>query len=251
MKAKKLTDYEARSDLLKDRVILVTGAGSGIGASLARRSAELGATVVLLGRTTAKLESVYDQIVAGSGPQPGIFVMDLEQSGADQCDQLLEALDKTYGKLDGLVHNAGILGDRSPIEHFDVQTWQRVLHINVTAAFILTRTLFPLLRRSEDASVIFTSSGVGRIGKAFWGAYAVSKFATEGMMQVLADELGENLAIRSNAVNPGPTRTPLRRQAYPAENPDELAKADDILAPYLYLLGPDSKGVNGLSFDAQ
>jgi NAD(P)-dependent dehydrogenase (short-subunit alcohol dehydrogenase family) len=251
MKAEKLADYEARSDLLKDRVILVTGAGSGIGASLARRSAELGATVVLLGRTTAKLESVYDQIVAGNGPQPGIFVMDLEQSGADQCDQLLEALDKTYGRLDGLVHNAGILGDRSPIEHFDVQTWQRVLHINVTAAFILTRTLFPLLRRSEDASVIFTSSGVGRIGKAFWGAYAVSKFATEGMMQVLADELGENLAIRSNAVNPGPTRTPLRRQAYPAENPDELAMADDILAPYLYLLGPDSKGVNGLSFDAQ
>ena len=251
MKAEKLADYEARSDLLKDRVILVTGAGSGIGASLARRSAELGATVVLLGRTTAKLESVYDQIVAGNGPQPGIFVMDLEQSGADQCDQLLEALDKTYGRLDGLVHNASILGDRSPIEHFDVQTWQRVLHINVTAAFILTRTLFPLLRRSEDASVIFTSSGVGRIGKAFWGAYAVSKFATEGMMQVLADELGENLAIRSNAVNPGPTRTPLRRQAYPAENPDELAMADDILAPYLYLLGPDSKGVNGLSFDAQ
>ena len=251
MKAEKLADYEARSDLLKDRVILVTGAGSGIGASLARRSAKLGATVVLLGRTTAKLESVYDQIVAGNGPQPGIFVMDLEQSGAEQCDQLLEALDKTYGRLDGLVHNAGILGDRSPIEHFDVQTWQRVLHINVTAAFILTRTLFPLLRRSEDASVIFTSSGVGRIGKAFWGAYAVSKFATEGMMQVLADELGENLAIRSNAVNPGPTRTPLRRQAYPAENPDELAMADDILAPYLYLLGPDSKGVNGLSFDAQ
>jgi len=251
MKAKKLTEYEARPALLKDRVILVTGAGSGIGASLACRSAELGATVVLLGRTTAKLESVYDQIVAGNGPQPGIFVMDLEQSGSDQCEQLFEAVENTYGRLDGLVHNAGILGDRSPIEHFDVQTWQRVLHVNVTAAFILTRTLFPLLRRSEDASVIFTSSGVGRTGKAFWGAYAVSKFATEGMMQVLADELDENSAIRSNAINPGPTRTPLRRQAYPAENADELATTDDVLAPYLYLLGPDSKGVNGLSFDAQ
>jgi NAD(P)-dependent dehydrogenase (short-subunit alcohol dehydrogenase family) len=92
---------------------------------------------------------------------------------------------------------------------------------------------------------------VGRTGKAFWGAYAVSKFATEGMMQVLADELGENLAIRSNAVNPGPTRTRLRKQAYPAENADDLATPDEVLAPYLYLLGPDSKGVNGLSFDAQ
>ena len=251
MKAKQFTEYEARPTLLQDRIILVTGAGDGIGASLARRSAELGATVVLLGRTTAKLESVYDQIVAANGPQPGIFVMDLEQSGADQCEQLLEGLGKTYGRLDGLVHNAGILGDRSPIEHFDVPTWQRVMHVNVTAAFILTRTLFPLLRQSVDASVIFTSSGVGRTGKAFWGAYAVSKFATEGMMQVLADEIGENLPIRSNAVNPGPTRTRLRRQAYPAENADQLATPDEVLAPYLYLLGPDSKGVNGLSFDAQ
>ena len=251
MKVKKITDYEAGPKLLEDRVILITGAGDGIGASLARRSADLGATVVLLGRTTAKLESVYDQIVAANGPQPGIFVMDLEQSGSDQCDQLLEALDKTYGRIDGLVHNAGILGDRSPIEHFDVQTWQRVLHVNVTAAFILTRTLFPLLRQSKDASVVFTSSGVGRTGTAFWGADAVSKFATEGMMQVLADELGENPTIRSNAVNPGPTRTRLRKQAYPAENANDLATPEDILAPYLYLLGPDSKDVNGLSFDAQ
>lgn len=251
MNIEKLTDYQCGSELLSDRVILITGAGDGIGASLARACAAHGATVVLLGRTTEKLEKVYDEIIAAGGPQPGIFVMDLEQTDIDSCNQLLEGLSETYGRLDGLVHNAGILGDRSPIEHFDIRTWQQVLHINVTAAFILTRTLFPLLRESEDASIVFTSSGVGRTGKAYWGAYAVSKFATEGLMQILADEIDDRGLIRSNAVNPGATQTSMRRQAYPAENAADLAAPETILSPYLYLLGPDSKGVNGVSFDAQ
>lgn len=251
MNVQKVSEYDARPGLLSGRVILITGAGDGIGAALAIAAAELGATLILLGRTKSKLESVYDQVVATGAPQPGIFVLDLEQSGAEQCEQLYEAIDETYGRLDGLVHNAGILGDRTPIEHFDVLTWQRVMHVNVTAAFILTRTLFPLLRKSEDASIVFTSSGVGRTGKAFWGAYAVSKFATEGLMQVLADELGEDLPIRANAVNPGPTRTAMRGQAYPAENPDNLVTPEDVLGTYLYLLGPDSRDVSGVSFDAQ
>ena len=251
MNIEKLTDYQCGPDLLCNRVILITGAGDGIGASLARACAAHGATVVLLGRTTAKLEKVYDEIIAAGGPQPGIFVMDLEQTDLDSCNQLLEGLGETYGRLDGLVHNAGILGDRSPIEHFDVRTWQRVLHVNVTAAFILTRTLFPLLRESEDASIVFTSSGVGRAGKAYWGAYAVSKFATEGLMQILADETDDRALIRSNAVNPGATQTGMRRQAYPAENAENLAAPETVLSPYLYLLGPESKGVNGVSFDAQ
>lgn len=251
MNVQKVSDFDARPGLLSDRVILITGAGDGIGAALATAAAELGATLILLGRTKAKLEKVYDQIIATGAPQPGIFVMDLEQSGAEQCEQLYTAIEETYGRLDGLVHNAGILGDRTPIEHFDVLTWQRVMHVNVTAAFILTRTLFPLLRKSEDASIVFTSSGVGRTGKAFWGAYAVSKFATEGLMQVLANELGEDLPIRANAINPGPTRTSMRGQAYPGENPEELVTPEDILGTYLYLLGPDSRGVSGVSFDAQ
>jgi len=247
----KLEDYRPAADLLDGRVILITGAGDGIGAALARACAEYGATVVLLGRTQAKLEAVYDDIVARDGPRPGIFVMDLERSGPEQYEQLVDAVRDTYGKLDGLVHNAGILGDRSPIEYYDVATWHRVLHINLTAPFILTRSLFPLLRRSADASVVFTSSGVGRTGKPFWGAYAVSKFGTEGLMQVLASEVEGGTQIRSNAVNPGATRTAMRKQAYPGEDPASLREPEEIVCPYLFLLGPDSRDVNGQSLDAQ
>lgn len=247
----RIDDYRPAEGLLKDRVVLVTGAGDGIGAALSVAAAGLGATVVLHGRTTAKLESVYDRIEAAGGPRPGIFVMDLETAGADQYDQLLAAVDGEYGRLDGLVHNAGILGERTPIEYYDVVTWQRVLHVNLTAPFILTRAMYPLLRQSTDASVIFTSSGVGRRGRAFWGAYAVSKFGTEGLMETLADEVGTGQPLRFNAVNPGATRTAMRAQAYPAEDPATLRTAEEILPLYLYLLGPDSRGDNGRTFDAQ
>jgi NAD(P)-dependent dehydrogenase (short-subunit alcohol dehydrogenase family) len=124
------------------------------------------------------------------------------------------------------------------------------MHVNVTAAFAITQVCLPLLRQSGDASIIFTSSGVGRVGKPFWGAYAVSKFATEGLSQVLASEL-EHSAIRVNCINPGPVRTEMRRAAYPAEDRDELKTAEEILPAYMFLLGPDSKGVTGKSLDAQ
>jgi len=251
MNPEKMLDYTPRDTLLDERVILVTGASAGIGAALARRAASLGATVVLLGRSVPRLEAVYDEIENGGGPRPGIFVMDLLSAAAPQYEQLFDAVADAYGRLDGLVHCAGILGDRSPIEHYDVGVWQQVMQLNVTAPFILTRTMFPLLRRSGDASVIFTSSGVGRQGHAFWGAYAVSKFATEGMMEVLASELNEDGPIRCNAVNPGATRTAMRRAAYPGEDPDQLKTPEEILGPYLFLLGPDGRGVNGDSFDAQ
>lgn len=251
MEVEKFPAYEPRQDLLDERVILVTGASGGIGAELAHASGRLGATVVLVARTAVKLEQIYDRIVASGGPTPGIFVADLAEPGGEHFGQLFAALEKTYGRLDGLVHNAGVLGDRSPIEHYDVVTWQKVLHLNLTVPFFLTRSLFPLLRKSSDASVIFTSSGVGRIGRPFWGAYAVSKFGTEGLMQVLASEVADNTSIRVNAVNPGATRTAMRRAAYPAEDPSQLKSADEILAPYLWLLGPDSQKVNGRSFDSQ
>jgi NAD(P)-dependent dehydrogenase (short-subunit alcohol dehydrogenase family) len=246
-----IEDYRPAANLLEDRIVLVTGAGDGIGAALSRTAAGLGATVVLLGRTTAKLEKVYDEIVATGAPEPGIFVMDLETAGPEQYDQLATAVEQTYGRLDGLVHNAGILGERTPIEYYDVATWQRVLHVNLTAPFILTRALFPLLRQSQDASVIFTSSGVGRSGRAFWGAYSISKFGTEGLMEILADEVGAGQSLRFNAVNPGPTRTAMRAAAYPGEDPAKLSTPEEILSPYLFLLGPDSRDVNGASYDAQ
>ena len=250
MKIEKLTEYTARQGLLDDRVILVTGAGDGIGAALAKAIAGLGATVILVGRTLKKLEAVYDAIEADGGPTPALFPMDFEKAVPDDYDRLAEAIDKEYGRLDGLVHNAGQLGTRTPIEQFDVTEWQRVMFVNLTAPFILTRLLLPLLRASADASLVFTSSGVGREGRAYWGAYSVSKFGTEGLMEILSAEL-EQTSVRANCVNPGPTRTSMRAEAYPGEDPERLKTPEQILAPYLYLLGPDSQGVSGISFDAQ
>jgi NAD(P)-dependent dehydrogenase (short-subunit alcohol dehydrogenase family) len=251
MNVTRMTHYEASPGLLADRIILVTGAGAGIGRALAKAVAGLGATVILLGRTVSRLESLYDEICTAGGPTPAIFPLDLERAGGEDYDRLSGAIEEQWGRLDGLVQNAGLLGRRTPIEHHDVGEWQRVLHVNLTAPFILCRCLLPLLMKSADASIVFASSGVGRRGKAYWGAYAVSKFGIEGLNQVLADELENKQHIRVNAINPGPTRTAMRAAAYPAEDPARLKTPEDILGVYLYLLGPGSRGVTGQSFDAQ
>jgi NAD(P)-dependent dehydrogenase (short-subunit alcohol dehydrogenase family) len=233
------------------RVILVTGAGDGIGRAVSLALAAQGATVALLGRTQRKLEAVYDEIVAAGHPTPALLPFNLETAAAETYEALFNALDAEFGRLDGLAHVAGILGTRSPIEHYDVPTWCKVMHVNLTAAFILTRTLLPLLKRSADASVVFTSCGVGRQGQAYWGAYAVSKFGTEGLMQVLASEVAGTTQVRSNSVNPGPVKTYMRLQAYPAEDRTRLPEPAAVVAPYLFLLGPDSVGVNAQAFDCQ
>jgi NAD(P)-dependent dehydrogenase (short-subunit alcohol dehydrogenase family) len=244
-------DYQPAPDLLKDRVILVTGAGDGIGRAAALGFARLGANVGLLGRTLSKLEAVYDDIVAAGYPQPDIAVMNLAKAQGPDYLQLAESIAAEYGRLDGLLHNASILGQLSPIETYDVALWAEVMHVNLTAPFVLTQVLLPLLNKSADASIVFTSSGVGRVGRAFWGGYAVSKFGIEGLSQVLADETSEAAKIRVNCINPGRTRTAMRRSAYPAEDPASLPAPDDILAPYFYLMGPDSRGITGQSIDSQ
>ena len=244
-------DYTYPQDLLRDRTLLITGASDGIGRALALHAAELGARVIIHGRNVAKLEKVYDEIEAIEGaPRPSIVVLDLATSTSEAYQSLAEGLEKEYGRLDGLVLNASILGDRFSIEQYDIVTWQQVMHVNVTTAFALTQVCLPMLQQSDDASVIYTSSGVGRTGRAFWGAYAVSKFATEGLSQVLADEHRHD-NLRVNCVNPGATRTGMRLEAFPAEDRDKLKRPEDILATYVYLLGPDSKGVTGESIDAQ
>jgi NAD(P)-dependent dehydrogenase (short-subunit alcohol dehydrogenase family) len=244
-------DYTYPDDILRGRIILVTGATDGIGRALALHAAGLGAQIILHGRNVAKLEKVYDEIEAIDGaPRPSIAVLDLASANSESYNSLAESLDAEFGKLDGLVHNASILGERFSIEQYDAVMWQKVLHVNLTSVFAMTQVLLPLLQEAEDPSVIFTSSGVGRTGKAFWGAYAASKFATEGLSQVLADEHRHG-KLRSNCINPGATRTKMRLSAYPAEDRDSLKGPEEILAPYVFLLGPDSKGITGESFDAQ
>lgn len=243
--------YAYRDDLLDDRVVLITGASDGIGRTLALETARLGARVILHGRNAGKLEKVYDEIEALEGARrPSIAVMDLASAEATSYTSLAESLGEEFGRLDALVHNAGILGSRHAIAQYDAGEWQQVLHVNLTAAFALTQVMLPLLGQSDDPSLIFTSSGVGRVGKPFWGAYSVSKFGTEALMQILAAE-HEHSDLRVNCINPGATRTGMRLKAYPAENRDALKTPEDILPTYIYLLGPDSKGVTGQSLDAQ
>lgn len=241
----------AKPDELAGRVIAITGAGSGIGRAVALACAAHGAEVILSGRTVAKLEKVYDEIRSAGSPEPTIAPLDLEKATAREFDAFVAAVQARYGRLDGLLHNAALLGDLSPIEHYDVPMWCRVLHVNVTAAFALTQVALPLLRAAPDASVLFTSSSVGRRGRAYWGAYAVSKFAVEGLSQVLADELGGTTSIRVNAINPGRTRTAMRRAAFPSEDVATLPQPEAIVAPYVALLGPASRGITGGTFDAQ
>ncbi len=244
-------NYRYADDVLRERIILITGASDGIGRALALHTASLGAQVILHGRDVSKLEKVYDEIeLIDAAPRPSIAVMDLASADANSYQTLAASLSEEFGRLDGLVHNAGILGERYSIEQYDAVLWQQVMHVNVTAAFALTQACLPMLKAAPDPSMIFTSSGVGRVGKAFWGAYAVSKFAIEGLSQVLANEHRHD-KLRVNCINPGATRTGMRLAAYPAEDRDKLKRPEDILATYIYLLGPDSKGATGESLDAQ
>lgn len=244
-------DYQAATNTLSGKTILVTGAGDGIGRAAALSYAAHGATVILLGRTVEKLESVYDEIQATGAPEPAIYPMDLASIGEDDALACAEAIGKEFPHLDGLLHNASVLGERRPIESASLSAWQEVMQVNVNAGFVLTKHLLPLLQEAPNASIVFTSSSVGRLGKAYWGAYAVSKFATEGLMQVLASELENTSSIRVNSLNPGATNTDMRRTAYPGEDPTDNLGPADIMATYLYLMSEDSVEVTGQTFNAQ
>ena len=251
MSAQEIAHYQASKNLLKDRIILVTGAGDGIGKAAAIAYAQAGATLILAGRTVEKLEKVYDQIIANGGIEPLIYPVDLEGATEDDFNELANQCDQQFGRLDGLLLNAGILGQRTPLSSYRHDVWTKVLQVNVTSQHLMTKALMPILEASDNASVIFTTSGVGRVGRAFWGAYAVSKFAVEGLVQTWASE-NENLnSVRMNCINPGATSTQMRATAFPAENPESIASPEDIMPAYLYLMGPDSNELNGQSIDAQ
>ncbi len=241
-------EYKAEPDLLAGKVILVTGAGDGIGKTASLAYARHGATVILLGRTVSKLENLYDEIMAADYAEPGIVPMDLASATASDIQEMTIVLAENYGRLDGLLHNAAILGDRNPVEHYDLNQWARVMQVNFNAVVLLTQLLLPLLKMSTSSSVIFTSSGVGARPRAYWGAYCVSKYAMEGFAKLLADELDNTSSIRVNILNPGATRTSMRAAAVPGEDPRTLKTAEDLMGLYLYLMGPDSEDDNGQTF---
>ena len=210
-----------------------------------------GATVILLGPIQRQLEEVYDAIEAAGHPQPALFVMDLEQAQEQEFTGLAVSLGQEFERLDGLLHNASVLPFLSRIDDYDLKAWNQVLRVNLTAPFLLTQACLPLLRRSEDASILFTSDATGRRGKAYWGAYGVSKFGTEGLMQILAEELRDSSTIRVNSIDPGPVRTSQRAHVYPGIDPSTWPPPEAIMTTYLYLMGPDSRGMSGGAFEAQ
>lgn len=243
-------DYIAPDNLLVNKTVLITGAGAGIGKALALRCAELGASVILLGKTVKKLEIVYDQIEAMNKKSAAILPVDLKGATEEHFRDLADTVLREYGQLDGLVHNASQLGVLSPFTQIESKMWNEVMQTNLTSTFLMTKYLIPVLAKATAASTIFTTSSVGAVGRAYWGPYSVSKFATEGMMQCIADEY-ENSSMRFNAVNPGATRTAMRASAYPAEDVTLLKTPEQILGIYLYLLGDGSIDVRGQRFNAQ
>ena len=246
----KYSEYQPRPDLLKDRIILITGAGDGIGRAAAVSYALHGATVVLHGRTLNKLEVIYDEIESLGAPQPAILPLQLSSASPRDYELLVDTLTQQFGRLDGILHNAGILGERTELAHYPVDVWDDVMAVNLRAPFILTQELLPLLAKSEHASVVFASSGVGREARERWGAYSVSKIAIEAVNQIFAKE-NVYPNVRFNCINPGATRTAMRAKAYPEEDPKTFPTPETIMPAYLYLMGDDSLHLNGQSIDAQ
>lgn len=239
------TDYDPPQDLLKSRAILITGAAEGIGRALALQAAAHGATVILLDRKVRELEQVYDAIEANGGPQPAIYPLNLEGAVPDDYTELAQSLEKNFGALHGLIHNAAVLGTPAPLELYDPETWLRTLHVNLNAPFLLTRACLPLLRRTPGSSLIYVSDESGRRGKPYSGAYGVSKSGLEGLMRIVAAEVEDSADLRVNSVDPGPVRTALRLSAYPAEDQAYLPIPDAAARQLLYLLGSDARHHHG------
>jgi len=238
------TDYKITKNELKDKVVLVTGANRGFGRAMTLDLAKAGATVIMLGRDLSSLETVYDEVVDLGYQEPVLYPFDLEGATPEHYEQLQANLLENFGKLDGLIHNAGIIGTMMPIEQYDIKLWYSTMQINVNAPFMLTQFLIPVLNKSNDARVIFLSSSVGRDARAYWGAYGVSKFAIEGLSKTLSEEL-EKTNIRVNSLDPKRMRTKMRQIAYPAENADKNPLPESLSPAIVYLMSEATKGLNG------
>jgi len=251
LKNNQLYSYEAPDELLNERVILITGAGGAIGGAAAISYAKHGATVILLGRSEKTLNDTYDAIVNAGYSKPMLCPLDLENATPGNYQALVESIEKEFGRLDGILHAAAMLGSLTPLEHYDLSLWSRIMQINLNAPFLLTRACLPLLKAANNASVIFSAAEVGLKGEAYWGAYGVAHAAVENLAEIFADELEVNTSIRVNSLDPGLVRSRLRALAYPGEDPNTLVTAIKIMPAYLYLMGDDSAGITGGRFDAQ
>jgi len=229
---------------LSGRIALVTGASRGIGYFLALALAKAGAHVVAVARTAGGLEELDDEIQAAGG---AATLVPLDLADMEGIDRLGGAIHERWGKLDIMVANAGILGTISPIGHVEAKTFEKVMTVNVTATWRLIRSVDPLLRASDAGRAILLSSGAAHSVRAFWGPYAASKAAVEALGRSWADET-RNMALRVNSVNPGATRTAMRAQAVPGENPDTLPHPREVAAAIVPLAGPDVKET-GMLYD--
>lgn len=243
--------YQAPKDLLKDRVILVTGAGQGIGRVAALTFAAHGATVILHGRKAQKLEQVYDEIEAAGFAQPAIFPLDLESASDKDFEGLAQAIKTELGRLDGILHNAALLPNLTPLENQSLEQWLALMRVNLAAPFALTRACLPLLKAAPDASVVMTSESHGHAPAAYWGGFAVSKAGVETLVKIQAQEWEILPSLRINAVIPGPVQSPQRLRTHPAESKTSLPKPEDLMPVYLYLMGPASRGVSGRIVECQ
>ncbi len=239
------TTFKPQTNCLKDKVILITGTGDGIGATAAKTFAKYGATIILLSKTEKKIVAIYDEIVKAGHPQPAIITLNLENATADDYAGLAHTIESEFGHLDGLLHNAAMFEGLSPIAQFDNTLWDRIVKVNLQAPFLLSQAMIPLLNKSQDASMVFTSSGVAHQGRAYWGAYGVTKAAGDNLMGILADELELSTPIRVNSIDPGRVRTRMRALAFPGEDPMTVPAAEEIMDAYLYLMSTESKEVNG------
>ncbi|EEZ79642.1 MAG: YciK family oxidoreductase [Candidatus Thioglobus sp.] len=238
------TDYQVAKGELTDKVILVTGANRGFGRAMTLDLAKAGATVIMLGRDLGSLESVYDEVVDLGYQEPVLYPLDLEGATPEHYEQLQANLLENFDQLDGLIHNASIIGTMMPIEQYDIKLWYSTMQINVNAVFMLTQFLIPVLNKSDDARILFLSSSVGRSARAYWGAYGVSKFAIEGLSKTLSEEL-EKTNIRVNSLDPKRMRTKMRQTAYPAENADNNPTPESISPAIVYLMSESTKALNG------
>jgi NAD(P)-dependent dehydrogenase (short-subunit alcohol dehydrogenase family) len=243
-----IDNYQAPPTLLQDKIILVTGAGSGLGRAAALAYARHGATVILLGRTLEKLEETYDAITTAGGAEPALITLDLEKAGEAEYTELAATLAQECGRLDGLLHSAGLSSATLPLEHVTLHTWQQLLQVNLHAAFALTRYCLPLLRQAALASILFTSARAGREVRAYQGPYAVAKHGIETLVQLFHQELANTSGIRVNSLDPGPCATALRKVNFPSENPATLPSPESLMPLYLYLMGDDSRHEQGRQF---